>query len=133
MVIQVSPIDAHHAALDSLTFHSYMVAEVTPTAFSTIGWRYFVVFACTNLFLILPCKSPTNAATLKSDLTLLVGVYLFFPETNGLHLEEVDQIFRESKNIFQPAQVARGLPRRALLDRDRESIKGGVEMMELKD
>lgn len=110
-----------------------MVAEVTPTAFSTIGWRYFVVFACTNLLLILPCKLPTNLAALRSDLTLLVGVYFFFPETNGLHLEEVDRIFRESKNIFHPVQVARALPRRALLGRDREIGKSAVEMVEHKE
>lgn len=33
-------------------------------------------------------------------------MYLFFPETNGLHLEEVDQIFRDSKNVFAPVKVA---------------------------
>jgi len=57
-------------------------------------------------------------------------VYLFFPETNGLHLEEVDQIFRERKSVFHPVQVARGLPRRALLDRDRKIGKSAVEMVE---
>lgn len=34
----------------------------------------------------------------------------FFPETNGRHLEEVDQIFRDSKNIFDPVKQARRLP-----------------------
>ena len=38
------------------------------------------------------------------------GVYLFYPETNGRHLEEVDQIFRDSKNILEPVKVARRLP-----------------------
>ena len=114
-----------------------MVAEVTPTAFSTIGWRYFLVFACTNFFLILPCKSPMLAVQpsgcTDNNLTLFAGVYFFFPETNGLHLEEVDQIFRESKSIFHPVKVARGLPRRALLDRDRELSKGAVETVEHRE
>lgn len=34
------------------------------------------------------------------------AVYFFFPETNGLHLEQVDQIFRDSKNALYPVKVA---------------------------
>jgi hypothetical protein len=60
-------------------------------------------------------------------------VYFFFPETNGLHLEEVDQIFKESKNIFQPVRVARGLPRRALQDRNWELEKDSAESAEHKE
>ena len=37
-------------------------------------------------------------------------MYFFFPETNGRHLEEVDQIFRDSKNIFDPVKVAHNMP-----------------------
>lgn len=39
------------------------------------------------------------------------GVYFFFPETNGRHLEEVDEIFLQSKSIFDTVSVARHLPR----------------------
>ncbi|KAK5999355.1 hypothetical protein QM012_005573 [Aureobasidium pullulans] len=84
---------------------NFMVAEVTPIAFSTIDYKYFIVYACTNFFLILP------------------SVYLFFPETSGLQLEEVDQIFRESTNIFQPVEVANSIPRNALLVNDLEKTK----------
>lgn len=35
---------------------SFLIAEITPIAFATIGWRYYIVFASTNFFLILPCK-----------------------------------------------------------------------------
>jgi hypothetical protein len=35
---------------------SFLIAEITPIAFATIGWRYYVVFASTNFLLILPCK-----------------------------------------------------------------------------
>lgn len=38
-------------------------------------------------------------------------MYLFFPETNGLHLEEVDQIFRDSKNVFDPPKRAKRVVR----------------------
>lgn len=43
-------------------------------------------------------------------------MYVFFPETSGRHLEEVDQIFRDSKNIFQPVKVSRMLPKGSLVD-----------------
>jgi len=39
-----------------------------------------------------------------------LAVYFLFPETNGRHLEEVDQIFRDSKNIFDPPRMANKLP-----------------------
>ncbi|KXL47473.1 MAG: hypothetical protein FE78DRAFT_38566 [Acidomyces sp. 'richmondensis'] len=68
---------------------NFMVALITPVGFSTIGWRYFIIWAAINYFLILP------------------SVYLFFPETSGRHLEEVDQIFRESKSFFDPVRKAR--------------------------
>jgi len=45
-------------------------------------------------------------------------VYLFFPETNGRHLEEVDQIFRDSSNIFHPVKMAKQLPASTLGDLD---------------
>jgi hypothetical protein len=44
------------------------------------------------------------------------GVYLFFPETNNLHLEEVDQIFRDSKNCLSPVKVAAGIVAARLQD-----------------
>jgi len=67
MVIQVGPLSACRVVLFSLTLCSFMVAEVTPTAFSTIGWRYFLVFACTNFFLILPCESLVPALALIAN------------------------------------------------------------------
>lgn len=41
---------------------------------------------------------------------IVTAVWLFFPETNARHLEEVDQIFRDSSNIFDPVKMARQLP-----------------------
>ena len=43
-------------------------------------------------------------------------VYLFFPETNGRPLEEMDAIFAQSKSIFDPPKIARTMPRRRLVD-----------------
>ena len=44
-------------------------------------------------------------------LTLVIGVYLFFPETNGRRLEEVDQLFTQSKNIFDTVPVSKHMLR----------------------
>ncbi|KAI9720322.1 MAG: hypothetical protein M1828_005706 [Chrysothrix sp. TS-e1954] len=72
---------------------NFVIAEMTPASFAGIGWRYYIVFATINLFLILP------------------SVFLFFPETNGRTLEEMDTIFRESKHVLDPVKVSRRMPR----------------------
>ncbi|KAI9642212.1 hypothetical protein NHQ30_009014 [Ciborinia camelliae] len=72
---------------------NFIVAEITPLGFATIGWRYYIIYACINFLFILP------------------GVYFFFPETNGRHLEEVDQIFIRSRNVFDAVRVSKQMPR----------------------
>ncbi|KAJ5560369.1 hypothetical protein N7513_002768 [Penicillium frequentans] len=67
---------------------NFLLAEVTPIGFSTIGNKYYIVFAV------------VNAAIVPS-------VYFFFPETKGRTLEEIDEIFAQSKSIFDPPRVAR--------------------------
>ncbi|PYI07007.1 hypothetical protein BO78DRAFT_429284 [Aspergillus sclerotiicarbonarius CBS 121057] len=74
----------------SWTFN-FLVVEVTPDGFSSLGWKYFIVYAAINLVLLVPM------------------VYFFFPETRGLHLEGIDNIFLESKNIWHPVRAARKL------------------------
>jgi hypothetical protein len=49
---------------------------------------------------------------------LRAAVYWFFPETQGLHLESVDRIFIESKNIFDPVRVAKRLRANAVVGKD---------------
>lgn len=69
---------------------NFLLAEVTPVGFDTIGSRYYIIFAV------------MNAAIVPS-------VYFFFPETKGRSLEEIDEIFAQSKSIFDPPRVARRL------------------------
>lgn len=71
---------------------NFLVAEVTPVATTSIGYKYFLVWVA------------TNAAAVPI-------VYLFFPETAGRTLEEIDEIFAASQNAFDPVRVARKLPR----------------------
>ncbi|KAJ0348655.1 hypothetical protein COL154_012427 [Colletotrichum chrysophilum] len=53
---------------------NYMVVQITPIAISNIGWRTYIIFAVLNA-------------------TWVPIIYLFFPETKGLELEDVDRLF----------------------------------------
>ncbi|KAF8710460.1 General substrate transporter, partial [Rhizoctonia solani] len=56
---------------------NFMIAQVTPHAFSNIGWKYYLVFAICGY---------TNALTF----------WALFPETKGRKLEEMDDFFQHS-------------------------------------
>lgn len=58
---------------------NFVVVMVTGPAFSSIGWRTYIVFAALNAFII-----PI--------------VYFFFPETKGRSLEDMDVIFALAYN-----------------------------------
>ncbi|KAM0554887.1 hypothetical protein ACHAPJ_006622 [Fusarium lateritium] len=60
---------------------NFMVVMVTPVAFTNIGWRTYIIFAILNA-------------------TAIPVIYIFYPETRGRSLEEVDLIFSESSSIF---------------------------------
>ena len=70
---------------------NFTVVEASPPGFDSLNYKYFIIYAAINWFLILPT------------------VYLLFPETQGLHLESVDRIFLDSRNILQPVRVAKKL------------------------
>ncbi|KAK5171244.1 uncharacterized protein LTR77_004388 [Saxophila tyrrhenica] len=106
---EISPL-SHRVPITSMStgtawLFNFLVAEITPVGFATIGWKYYLVFMCINLFLIAP------------------SVYLFWPETTGRHLEEVDQIFRDSNTIFDPPKMAKRLPTSSLADDEDHSTE----------
>ncbi|KAL1979247.1 hypothetical protein VTN96DRAFT_6399 [Rasamsonia emersonii] len=70
---------------------NFLLAEVTPVGFANIGWRYYIVYACISTF---ACLSVT----------------LFYPETKGRTLEEIDEIFIQSHSVFDPVRIAREMP-----------------------
>lgn len=74
-------------SISTLWAFSFLIAEITPIAFEAIGWRFFIVFATSNVI-------------------IMAAIYLFFPETAGRTLEEIDQIFISSKTIWEPVWVA---------------------------
>jgi hypothetical protein len=51
-----------------------IIVQITPAAINNIGWRTYIIFAVLNALWV-----PI--------------IYLFFPETKGLELEDVDRLF----------------------------------------
>ena len=73
---------------------NFMVAEVTPVGFTNIGYKYYIIYAIFNIVLYFPF------------------VYFFCPETKNRELEEMDEVFQESRNLLDPPRVERRLPKR---------------------
>lgn len=51
-----------------------MIVQITPIAIQNIGWRTYIIFAV------------LNAAWVPV-------IFMFFPETKGMQLEDVDRLF----------------------------------------
>ncbi|PLN85997.1 putative sugar transporter [Aspergillus taichungensis] len=60
---------------------NFLVVMITPIAFKTIGYKTYVIFAVINA-VIFPI------------------VYFFYPETRYRSLEEMDDIFKKTTNVF---------------------------------
>ncbi|KAJ5483089.1 hypothetical protein N7539_006535 [Penicillium diatomitis] len=71
---------------------NFVVVEVTPTGFRTISYRYYIIWTVINF-------------------AIAVTVHFFFPETNGRSLEEMDEIFMKTSNIFEAPRVAKHMPK----------------------
>jgi len=98
-------------ALTTTTLWSFnfLVVEVTPVAFASIGYKYFIVFACINLCLLLPI------------------IYFFLPETQMHSLEDMDTIFRMSKSAFDVVKVSREMVKgRLRADAAHAAVTSGV-------
>ncbi|KAK5173461.1 uncharacterized protein LTR77_002142 [Saxophila tyrrhenica] len=68
-------------AMTSFAFNT-MIGQVTPIAITAIGWKYYIVFIVCNL---------TNA----------IFFWCFQPETKGLNLEDMNELFRDHP-LFVP-------------------------------
>lgn len=78
---------------------------ITPVAIDTIGWKYYIVFACVGFCIPL-------------------SVYLFYPETMGRNLEEIDMMFRDSPSIWATVKFAKtrpvGMPTEFLAEKQKQ-------------
>lgn len=73
---------------------NYMIVQITPIAISSIGYKTYIIFAVLN------GESPVSLAsamlfhvTDRGTACWVPIIYLFFPETKGLELEDVDRLF----------------------------------------
>ncbi|KAI2996127.1 hypothetical protein CBS147346_9497 [Aspergillus niger] len=94
----------------SWTFN-FLVVEVTPSGFSSLGWKYFIVYAAINLVLLVPM------------------VYFLFPETKSHHLEAIDNIFLDSKHVFQPVSAARDMRKHGRLQDEDKATEEHMEVV----
>ncbi|KAH8153597.1 uncharacterized protein LAJ45_02410 [Morchella importuna] len=72
---------------------NFMVVMITPVAFANIQYRTYIIFAVINAAII-PC------------------LYWFYPETAYRSLEEMDNIFKKSKSIWDTVRIAAQEPLR---------------------
>lgn len=94
---EVAPLE-YRAAIAGVStatswLSNFVVVLVTPVGFQNIGYRYWIVYAVINAAIF-----PT--------------VFFLFPETTGLSLEEMDEVFGQSKNVFDPPKIARSMRKR---------------------
>lgn len=108
---EIAPQDlrVHLAAVGTAThwLFNFVIAEITPVAFATIKYRYYIVYAVIG----------SGAAVI---------VYLFFPETNGRSLEEMNSLFSEPVAWWRVTAYAR-IGRQPALE---EKVKDNVEHLE---
>ena len=67
------------ATMVSFAFNT-MIGQVTPVALAAIGWRYYILF-------------------IVCDATNALFFYLFLPETKGVSLEAMNDLFTNSPLI----------------------------------
>lgn len=60
---------------------NFMVVEITPVGIASIGWRFYIIWTVFNA-------------------SFVPIVYLFYPETAGRTLEDVDRFFQENQDIL---------------------------------
>ncbi|EME89736.1 uncharacterized protein MYCFIDRAFT_71755 [Pseudocercospora fijiensis CIRAD86] len=77
------------AALGTATnwIFNFMVVEITPIGIDTLGWKFYIIWTVLN-FSFVPI------------------VYLFFPETAGRTLEDIDEYFRTHNQKNSPWSVS---------------------------
>lgn len=89
---------------------NFMVVMVTPVSFTNIQYYTYTVFAALNL-------------------VILVATIIFYPETAGRSLEEIDRIFAQSnpKTPWDVVKIARDMPHHNADDEDTSSTNSYSE------
>lgn len=104
------------AALGAATnwIFNFMVVEVTPIGIQNLGWRFYIIWIVLNAAMV-----PT--------------VYLFYPETAGRSLEDMDDYFRNNPPllVFRDKEVISSKRPEKYKAKDEQIIRakegGGIE------
>ncbi|WWD03191.1 hypothetical protein V865_001238 [Kwoniella europaea PYCC6329] len=81
---------------------AFVVALTTPIGFTSLGWKFYLVWGSVAL-------------------SIIPSVYFFYPETTGLSVEEIDQVFIDSPNVFSTVSLA---------EQRRKEKAQGVDLLE---
>lgn len=92
---------------------NFVIAEITPIAFVTITWRYYIVYAVIGA-------------------SVAPMVYFLFPETKGRSLEEMGTLFSEPEHWWQVTAFARTMKKSELtrLENDENLKEEKLEQVE---
>ncbi|GAA6037160.1 hypothetical protein JCM8097_008765 [Rhodosporidiobolus ruineniae] len=111
---EVNPlaVRAQGAALATTTnwLMTFVVVMVTPVATSTITWKYYLVWMCTNA-------------------SFIFVVYFFYVETTGQTLEDLDLLFTQEKSWLigpKSARMAREIRQRRNATRQEQVATGAA-------
>lgn len=96
---------------------NFVIVMVTPVAFDTIGYRYYIVYA------ILSACIPAM-------------VFFFYPETTNRNLELLNHVFRDASSPWEIVSMARQLPQGEVTESDlaeHNKAKGDGCSVEMKE
>lgn len=111
-------------ALTTTTLWSFnfLVVEVTPSGFTNLGYKFFIVFAVLNICLLTPGMYCVQERQRFTDRILVV--YFFFPETRRRSLEDMDAIFLAAKSALDVPKVSKRLPQLSILTMEDQGQEG---------
>ncbi|KAI4602234.1 hypothetical protein KJ359_009472 [Pestalotiopsis sp. 9143b] len=78
---------------------NFVVTMITPVALSTIGFRYYIMYAVISA--LIP-----------------VSVFFFYPETMNRNLELLNNVFKDASSPWEIVSLARKLPQGEVADAD---------------
>ena len=82
---------------------------ITPVAISSIGYRYYIVYTCIGI-------------------CVPFVVYLYYPESMGRSLEEMDLLFKESASVRAVVRTSLKAPDTYDGGESKMADKGGAEV-----
>lgn len=92
-----------------------MIVQITPVSISNIGWKTYMIFFVLNLF-------------------FAAVIFLFYPETSGRTLEEIDKMFMgDNDRIFVVDKTGKLQPgfrsqyKRSTVEGDSEPLESDVK------